>query len=362
MGDAISTVTTTTPVAADPALAEKAAAIRELARSTRENIIEIGRHLIEARDGAGHGAWLTWIHTEFGWSDQTAYRFIHVYELSRDAKFHTLVELDLPLGVLYQLAAPRAEGARQEIVERIESGESISQETVIEVITDRRKSSAKSNPAESHNAGAENDDAFASAEARKVAYAASEPADGAVEHGLDGDHDGVDRDDDHGGHDHDGCGSAGLLIEVCWEKMPEGRQRIRDLVLEEYFAATDGADILARIPVARRDEVVAAFLVKLTVKDVIAVFGDQLRAELPANPLLKLREMDNVSAAETLLEAFGADRFETIVERVRELRAPKGKKSGKSEKRKFKSMSMEKTVDASGNPVFAQVRGNRLQH
>jgi hypothetical protein len=152
------------------------------------------------------------------------------------------------------------------------------------------------------------------------------------------------------------------LLETCWENAPEGRPRISALVLEQYFSEAGGTDIFERIPIARRDQVIAAFLAKLTVKDVIAVSGDQLRAELPANPLLKLREMDNVTAAETLREAFGAGRFETIVQKVRDLHTPKGKKPGKSEKRKFKPVSMEKTIDTSGNPVFAHVRGNRSQH
>ena len=97
----------TMPATPDPALAEHARAIYELAKRTCQDIIEIGRHLTEARAHVGHGAWLDWIDTEFGWSSQTAYRFIHVYELSENAKFHTLVEFELPIAALYQLAAPK---------------------------------------------------------------------------------------------------------------------------------------------------------------------------------------------------------------------------------------------------------------
>lgn len=200
-------------------LAEHARAIHELAKRTREDIIAIGRHLAEARDHVGHGAWADWIAVEFGWSDQTAYRFIHVYELNRDAKFHTLVELDLPLGVLYQLAAPKAVAARQEIAERIEAGEPISQETVIEAIKGHRH---ESDPAAESGRRAcsspeigkiENDDASASAETRKAAYPATEAAGGAVEHDLGGADDAeLARPDDHGeygsGADDDGDGAA----------------------------------------------------------------------------------------------------------------------------------------------------------
>ena len=138
-------------VAANPILAEKAAAIRELSRRTRENIIEIGRHLVEVRDQVDHGEWLDWIEAEFSWSDQTARNFIRVYELSRDPKFKTVLDLDLPLRVLYQVAAPKAEAARQEIAEQIETGEPLSQERVIQAVMGRRKSPAKSAPEDDDN-------------------------------------------------------------------------------------------------------------------------------------------------------------------------------------------------------------------
>jgi hypothetical protein len=41
-------------------------AIRTLGKQTQHNIIEIGRHLTEARDLAGHGNWLFWLAREFG--------------------------------------------------------------------------------------------------------------------------------------------------------------------------------------------------------------------------------------------------------------------------------------------------------
>jgi len=115
-------------------LAEHARAIRELAARTRENIIAIGRHLTEVRDQIEPGEWLAWLEAEFGWSDQTARRFMHVYGLSRDARLNTCVELDLPLHVLYCLAAPKAEDARQEIADRIAAGEEVTRETVEEAI------------------------------------------------------------------------------------------------------------------------------------------------------------------------------------------------------------------------------------
>ena len=98
----------TVPAVSNPVLADKAAAIHKLIKRARQDIVEIGRHLAEARDHVDHGEWLTWINTEFGWSDQIARRFGHVYELSQDAKFNKLLNFDLPLSVLDVRLAIRA--------------------------------------------------------------------------------------------------------------------------------------------------------------------------------------------------------------------------------------------------------------
>jgi hypothetical protein len=51
----------------------------------------------------------------------------------------------------------------------------------------------------------------------------------------------------------------------------------------------------------------------------------------PANLLLRLRELDRGAAAQLLLDAYGS-RLEAIITTVRELRAPKGRKSDKAGK------------------------------
>jgi hypothetical protein len=116
------------------------------------------------------------------------------------------------------------------------------------------------------------------------------------------------------------------LVEI-WESTPEERQLIADRVLEQFFAAAEGADILEHIPADRRTEVVRAILDQLGVDGMRAAmspeFGQQLRAAVPKH------------------------------------KPDTSNKPGK----KFKTMRMEPTgTDASGNPVFAQVRGNRSQH
>jgi hypothetical protein len=157
-----------------PILAEHARAIHELAKRTREDIIAIGRHLAEARDQVAHGAWLAWIEAEFGWSDQTARNFIHVYEFSRDPKSKPVLDLDLPLVVLYRIAAPKAEAARQEITERIEAGEQVFQAQVVEAIAGHRIKGVRSKQESPPIATGNGADPTASAAARAAVYAAQE--------------------------------------------------------------------------------------------------------------------------------------------------------------------------------------------
>jgi hypothetical protein len=124
----------------DPILAEHAAEIRRLGKQTINNVIEIGRHLTEAKDIAGHGNFLPWLDREFGWTEMTATRFINVYEMS---KSNNLLDLDLPLSGLYLLAAPSTpEAARQEVIERAGAGGKVPVAEVKRVV-ETAKGSAK---------------------------------------------------------------------------------------------------------------------------------------------------------------------------------------------------------------------------
>jgi hypothetical protein len=247
----------TVSVVPNPALAEHARAIHELTKRTCEDIIAIGRHLTEAREFVGHGAWLDWLEVEFGWSDQTARRFIHVYELSRDSKFNTLVELDLPLGVLYQIAAPKAEAVRTEIAERLESGEQPSATMVTEVIAKAKGKTAESADDADHDVGVDDEFVDHDWESDEVI---EEPA---AE-----------------------VSDAEFLLGVWNDSTPKDQQFICDLVLEEFFAQASGADFYARIPAARLDEVIPAFLDKLTVEGMRTrmsdLFGQEVRRKLAA--------------------------------------------------------------------------------
>ena len=60
----------------------KAAAIRTIGKRAVCDLIEIGRLLTDAKLLAGRGNWLPWLDREFGWSDETARKWMNDYELS----------------------------------------------------------------------------------------------------------------------------------------------------------------------------------------------------------------------------------------------------------------------------------------
>lgn len=167
----------TTILADDPALAEHAAEIRRLGKRLISDVIEIGRHLTEARaklrDTVGHGHFKAWVDREFGWSDRTTLNFMRVHELS--LKSETVSDLNLPMRELYLLAAPSTpQQARTEILDRAAAGEPVSGADVKKAIARAKR---KQNGA-AETGGTENkDDATTSAEARKLLYADADGAD-----------------------------------------------------------------------------------------------------------------------------------------------------------------------------------------
>jgi hypothetical protein len=124
-------------------------------------------------------------------------------------------------------------------------------------------------------------------------------------------------------------------LDIWKMSTPKERQPVRDLAIAEFFAAAAGTDILDHIPAERRKEVVGAFLDALGVDGMREAMPPELsaalRARQPVNLTLRLRELDLGAAAHLMLDAFG-NRFEMIVAKTRELRAPKGRKSNKAGK------------------------------
>jgi hypothetical protein len=108
--------------APDPFLAERAAQIRMRGKRVVADVIEIGRLLLECKERCGHGNWLPWLEAEFGWSEDTAERFIRLNKLA--GQIPQIAEYDIPVSGLYLLAAPSTpEAARDEVVERAGAGE-----------------------------------------------------------------------------------------------------------------------------------------------------------------------------------------------------------------------------------------------
>ena len=114
-------------------LAEHAAEIRRLGKRVVADIIEIGRRLTKCKRICGHGNFLPWLDREFGWSEDTAERFIQVAALSN--QIPQVAEFSLPISGRYLLAAPSTpDEARTEIVERAEAGEPVSVAKIKRVI------------------------------------------------------------------------------------------------------------------------------------------------------------------------------------------------------------------------------------
>ncbi len=116
---------------------ERALKIRDAAKRTAQTIVLIGQWLTEVKTRLPHGAWSPWLETEFGWSDQSARRFIHVYE---NIKVNTLLNLDIDVSALYLIAAPKTpESVRQEVIRRAESGEPMTRAKAVEVLEEYEK-------------------------------------------------------------------------------------------------------------------------------------------------------------------------------------------------------------------------------
>jgi hypothetical protein len=147
-------------------LADHVSEIRRLGKRVINDIIEIGRRLIECREILrelyGHGHWYDWLDKEFGWSKQTALNFVRVYEMSKCQNFVDLdlPDLAIPASALYLLAAPTtAETVRAEVLEKAKAGKKVFVADVKKAIagtkTQASKIEAKATTAASINKKAE---------------------------------------------------------------------------------------------------------------------------------------------------------------------------------------------------------------
>jgi hypothetical protein len=95
----------------------RAESIRSRLKRTAEDIVAIGQDLIEVKEDLGHGRFLEWINAEFGMKEQSARNFMNVAKRfeTKSPKFG-----DLPVSVLYELAAP---STPETVVSQVQSGE-----------------------------------------------------------------------------------------------------------------------------------------------------------------------------------------------------------------------------------------------
>jgi hypothetical protein len=132
------------PATTEAFLKEKSAAIRALARNVLSDVLEIGRHLVEAKERVGHGSWLRWLKKEFAWSEQTARNFMNAHD-AFGANPERVLDLNLPLRSFYKLAAPSTpEAVRVEILDRVGEGETVRQADIKEVVDRVRSVRAES--------------------------------------------------------------------------------------------------------------------------------------------------------------------------------------------------------------------------
>jgi hypothetical protein len=106
------------------------------------DVLEIARRLKDAKRLAGHGGWLPWLDREFGWSEDTAERFMSLNRLQ--GQIPQIAEYDLPVSGLYMLAAPNTpDEARDAVIERAQNGEALSLKDVQRMIQEARDKDAE---------------------------------------------------------------------------------------------------------------------------------------------------------------------------------------------------------------------------
>jgi hypothetical protein len=127
----------------DPFCAEQAQAIRELVGNVRRDIIEIGSRLIKVKAKVGHGNFLAWLDREFGWSDETARKYMRIAEaFGSNSK---LLGISIDAEAFYTLAGKNVpEAAREEAIDRARAGERVTRAKAREIVASRSPEDLKS--------------------------------------------------------------------------------------------------------------------------------------------------------------------------------------------------------------------------
>jgi Protein of unknown function (DUF3102) len=122
---------------------QKAKEIQKRVRRAKQDILDIGRLLVEVRSILEHGQFETWLVQEIAWSPRTAYNFIYVYE--RFGNVANFASMDMDISAAYLLAAPKTPQVLvDEFLNRARAGERITFKTVRKEMKDGQlKLSAK---------------------------------------------------------------------------------------------------------------------------------------------------------------------------------------------------------------------------
>jgi hypothetical protein len=123
-------------------LRDLASEIRELTKLTAQSILTIGARLTEAKKILGHGRFLEWIDSQFGWSQDTAERFMRVHAVVgpriEAIEFRKVRNLEIDASALYLIARRSTpEPVIQEVLDRAKQGEHISHSFVRGLVTNR---------------------------------------------------------------------------------------------------------------------------------------------------------------------------------------------------------------------------------
>jgi DNA N-6-adenine-methyltransferase (Dam)/Protein of unknown function (DUF3102) len=96
---------------------QKTGQIHSLMKRTAQEIVEVGKYLLEVKERLPHGQFILWIQAEFGMSDRHARNFMHVASRFSDK---TEIISDFPITILYELASP---STPESVIELVRTGE-----------------------------------------------------------------------------------------------------------------------------------------------------------------------------------------------------------------------------------------------
>ena len=111
--------------------------IKTLMRRSSQDIIDIGKKLIEVKQHLGHGSFRKWLKFEFNWSISAATKFMQVAEQFKSVSF---THLNITASTLYLIAAPSTpKEVREEVLQRASNGENISYTKAKAIISQQKK-------------------------------------------------------------------------------------------------------------------------------------------------------------------------------------------------------------------------------